>query len=83
MKYFDGNYVTDNTDRIAIAVDQTIKKRQETSIIISSLAPGETTPNSQLISGSCTTEFHLLLNIVLLRGWAFFRRIIFNYCLLT
>ena len=47
----------------AVYVDQSVKKRRETSIIVTGLAPTVTTPDSELFTTLCSTEFHFHPNI--------------------
>jgi hypothetical protein len=48
----------------AVYVDQSVKKRRETSLIITGLASKDNLSDSQLISDLCTTEFNIVPNIV-------------------
>jgi hypothetical protein len=40
------------------------KNRHETTVIIGGLVPKDTTPDSQLVTDLCTTEFHFVMNTV-------------------
>jgi hypothetical protein len=49
----------------AVYVDQTIKKRHETSLIVSGLQPTSSQSDSNLFAAICHDEFHILPNVIL------------------
>lgn len=49
----------------AVYVDQTIKKRHETSVIVSGLQPTSSQSDSDLFVAMCQAEFHILPNVIL------------------
>jgi hypothetical protein len=65
------SYRTKRTDTFrqsvvtAVYVDQTIKKRHETSLIVSGLQPTSSQSDSDLFAAICQAEFHILPNVIL------------------
>jgi hypothetical protein len=48
----------------AVYLDQSIKKRRETSIIVSGLAPNSDVSDAELFTSLCSREFHLVPNVL-------------------